>query len=387
MKDEILQSGSLHVLGTLLRRVLLRASRLGMFKMKAIQDNESLWQIYASKEEPADELLDMHAIKQSSPIHVPELLIKACCSIIEVCCGPPQDENRRWKRPPLPLYIRRASDIALTCIFGFAFDMDLWGNDVVACASIIEQVADRYCSSGLNNSRCTEFTEKFDSGYGKLLRREINVQYLLDIVRIRFGEYIVMSKEDLNVQRAKMSLSRSLSRLIYTILKHSLSNHTVAQGEQDVISAVNILSDCQLGSIVSYAVLNALHDLLVYCEVLPSITQAKDGPKTDTDAVVSLILYNHISRFMQHNNSDVFTRLKKTKSEMVARLARYLIIGRFHDVVAPLLLSRTVSTGSNYSKVVRYDDDELGLSEFHQLHIWRILLELFIVSFISIYQI
>jgi len=377
MKDEILQSGTLHVLGSLLKRVLLRASRLGMFKMKPIQDNESLWQICASKEEPADELLDMHAIKQSSPSHVPELIVKACCSIVEACCGPPQDENKRWKRPPLPLYIRRASDIALTCVFGFAFDMDLWGNDVVACASLMQQVADRYCSSGLKISKCNEFTEKFDSGYGRLLRCEISVQYLLDIVRIRFGEYIIMSKEDVDIQRAKMSLSRSLSTLIYTMLKYSLSSNAVSQGEQDIIAAINILSDCQLGSIVSYAVLNALHDLLVYCEVFPTVTQAKDTVKTDTSGVISSILYNHVSRYLQYNNSDTFSKLKKTKSDIVARLVRYLTIGQFHDVVAPLLLSRTVFTGSNSAQFVDCDDEDLGPSEFHQLSLWKVLLALF----------
>ena len=397
MREEILHTGSLHVLVTLLRRVLLRAIRLGMFSNKIVRSGqEQLWQVYAPREKPGDELLDMHALKQSAPSHVPELISKACCLIIGACCGPSEKEGSRCKRPPLSLHIRRASDLALTAIFGFAFDMDIWGGDPTAFAAVMEEIVKRYCSDCFNVNGGTEITRKFDSGYGRVLRFEMSVQYLLDIIRIRFGDEIILSKNHgAKVQEAQKSIAMSLSRLLYMMLKYSLSsNKTIFQGEHDVASAVSALSDCQLGSIGSHAVLVAMRDLLVYCEAFPSsgvISTVVGGNETDAEAVSTILHDNGLKR---HNEKDtkLLIMLKRIKSDIAGRLARNLILAQFHDVIAPLLLSRTIFDGRrgvsdfdssrDLDAIHNSDDDakQMESSKFYWQHDWRLVLHLFTVS-------
>jgi hypothetical protein len=383
-KEEVLHSGSLHVLGTLLRRVLLRATRLGMFTNKIEQD-KSLWQLYGPKEKSEDELLDIYATNQSAPNHVPKLITKACCSLIDACCGPTQEKGRRWKRPSLSLHIRRASDIALTAIFGFAMDMDLWGNDICACAAIIKQVVDRYCSEGFDSENNSEIVEKFDVGYGRLLRSEISAQHLLDNIRMRFGEEIILSKSCNELSNAKKSVATSLSRLLYMLLKYSLSSKkTIPQGEHDIIAAVNAMSDCQLGSIGSNAILTAINDILVYCETFPLDMALDDLPETDVQAI-SGILYSHHYSVLKQKNREAYLKLKAIKTDIIGRLARNLIIGQFHDVVAPLLLSRTIFTGKAEFNSNGEDNASNGnYSRYHWQHHWRMVLRLFTVSYNAI---
>jgi hypothetical protein len=375
-----LHSGGLHILATLLRRVLLRAARLGMFGKKPEQDLP-LWQVYEPREKSEDELLDMHATKQSAPNHIPALITKACCSVVNSCCGPVQEKGRRWKRPTLSLFIRRASDIALTAIFGFAMDMDLWGNDMCACASIMKEIVDRYCSEGFDSDNNAEIAEKFDVGYGRMLRSEISVQHLLDNIRMRFGEEIILSKRsNSEICDAKQSVATSLSRLLYMLLKYSLSSQkTIPQGEHDVISAVNALSDCQLGSVGSHAILTAINDVLVFCETFP-LNQAESValPETDVQAI-SAVLYSHHFSNPKQKSRDACFKLKAMKTDIIGRLARNLIIGQFHDVLAPLLLSRTIFTGSAESTTSNSKNDVIdgNCSRYHWQHHWRIVLRLF----------
>lgn len=403
-REGILHSGSLHVLVTLLRRVLLRASRLGMFLSKNAKSNEErLWKIYSPREDPGDELLDIHATKQSAPDHIPVLITKACCSIVAACCGPTEEEGSRWKRSSLALHIRRASDIALTAIFGFAFDIDIWGNDLCSCAAIMKEVVDRYCTDGFDSCASTEVTEKFDNSHGRILRFEISIQSLLDIIRTRFGEEMILSTDqEPNVQDAQKSLATSLSRLLYTMLKYSLSSSkTVSQGEDDVTSGISALSDCLLGSIGSHAILMALKDVLIYCETFPALAfQSTASKQTDEsvidsdDYAVSAILFNHTSRQRKEASNDHCLRLKRMKTGMEERLAKYLILGQFHDVVAPLLLSRTIFDGRrevsnsdathtldiNDKDNVLENTKELNISDFHWQEHWRLVLYLFTVS-------
>ena len=391
IREEILHSGSLHTLATLLRRVLLRASRLGMFsKSNSKSENERLWQTYSTRETPADELLDMHAIKQSSPSHIPELITKACCLVISSCCGPTEEVGTRWKRSPLASHIRRGSDIALTAVFGFSFDMDLWGGDLCACSAIFKEVTDRYCSDGFESGVSTEITEKFDNSLGRILRFEMNIQCLLDTIRIRFGEeMIITSTQSPKRRKAHESFATSLSRLLYVLLKFSLSSSkTISQGEHDVTTMVNALTDCHLGSIVSHAILTALRDILIYCETFPAIeVQSKlegkvreassSGPNADA---VSSILFNHTSRQGTIKDGDHHLRLRRMKSDIVERLARNLIIGQFHDVVAPLLLSRTFFDGRSGMNNGDANTIQLESSEFYWQAHWRLVLWLFTVS-------
>jgi len=381
-KEEVLHSGGLHILATLLRRVLLRAARLGMFGKKPEQDIP-LWQVYGPREKSEDELLDMHATKQSAPNHIPALITKACCSVVNSCCGPVQEKGRRWKRPTLSLFIRRASDIALTAIFGFAMDMDLWGNDMCACASIMKEIIDRYCSEGFDSDNNAEITEKFDVGYGRMLRSEISAQHLLDNIRMRFGEEIILSKRsNSEICNAKKSVATSLSRLLYMLLKYSLSSQkTIPQGEHDVISAANALSDCQLGSIGSHAILTAINDVLVFCETFPlNKAQSVTLPETDVQAISAVLYSHHYSNSKQKSRESCF-KLKAMKTDIIGRLARNLIIGQFHDVLAPLLLSRTIFTGNAESTSNSKSDMLDGnCSRYHWQYHWRIVLRLFTVS-------
>ncbi len=401
-REQVLHSGSLHVFFTLLRKVMLRATRLGMFSNKITTKsipkvgNERLWQKYAPKETPDDHLKDMHSLKSSAPSRIPELITKASCSIIAVCCGPILHDNRRWKRPTLPVHIRRASDLALTAVFGFALDLDIWGTDPVACATILTEVTERYCSEGFDTENNEEIVDKFDSGYGRLLRFEMSVQYLLDITRIRFGDELILSHVfGSEIQTAYKSISSSLSDLLYMMLKYSLSsNRTIPQGERDIAAVVAALSDCQLGSIGCHAILTALRKLLVYCEVFP-IPSQKDHEETSEAKIISDILDGNGIKRSKNRNREVDLKLKRMKSDMVGRLARNLLIGQFHEVIAPLLLSRTIFDGRREVNNVdpcgenREDMNQRGQDvkvvipfdlEFHWQSDWRLVLHLFIVS-------
>jgi hypothetical protein len=389
-KEEVLHSGGLHILSTLLRRVLLRAARLGMFGKKPAymfgkkpEQDLPLWQVYGPREKSEDELMDMHATKQSAPNHIPALITKACCSVVNSCCGPVQEKGRRWKRPTLSLFIRRASDIALTAIFGFAMDMDLWGNDMCACASIMKEIVDRYCSEGFDSDNNAEIADKFDVGYGRMLRSEISVQHLLDNIRMRFSEEIILSqRSNSEICDAKQSVATSLSRLLYMLLKYSLSSQkSIPQGEHDVISAVNALSDCQLGSVGSHAILTAINDVLVFCETFP-LNQAESAalPETDVQAI-SAVLYSHHYSNSKQKSRDACFKLKAMKTDIIGRLARNLIIGQFHNVLAPLLLSRTIFTGNAESTSNSKNDVLDGNhSRYHWQSHWRLVLRLFTVS-------
>ncbi len=397
IREAILHTGSLHVLGTLLRKVLLRASRLGMFTNKNSKNSEErLWKKIAPLEDPGDELLDIHATKQSSPENIPQLITQACLSVIAACCGPTEEAGLRWKRSPLALHIRRASDIALTAVFGFAFDIDIWGNDVRSCAVIIQEVVNRYCAESFCEASTKEIVEKFDNSNGRILRFEISVQSLLDITRTRFGEEMIISQDkSSDVLDAHKSLATALSRLLYTMLKYSLSSSkTVAQGEDDVTHAVSALSDCSLGSIGSHAVLTALRDVLIYCETFPALfDQTNEGELRQSgvqdfdDVAVSSILFNHTSRQTRQVSNDSCLRLKRMKTGMEERLVKYLVRGQFHDVVAPLLLSRTIFDGRREVNKSNTVCDNIGgkeklvdLSGFQWHEHWRLVLYLFTVS-------
>jgi len=385
LREEIIHSGSIHTLILLLRRVLLRAQRLGMLNLSPTHKNKEhmhtsskrLWQQYASYESPNDEDKDIHgSTKETSPTYIPTLITQACKLLINACCGPALDKDKRWKRPPLPLHIRRTSDIALTAVFALAFDLDLWGGDPIAASSIIEEVANLYCSAGFdhldentNNRNCPELTHKYDAGYGRLLRGQISIQHLLDIIRIRFGnEMIVPSEKSTSQNTARVdalkslgcsqnttrvnalkSLGCSFSRIFYTLLKYSLFK-AISQGEHDISAMVSALSDCPLGSVGAHIVLTAIRDILIYCETLPnySIGMARVGGvdvQTSQHSQAEMISSMLKGPITMPSSLEHGLKLKKVKSDIVGHLARNLLMGQFHDVVAPMLLSRTVFDG------------------------------------------
>jgi len=364
-RDRILQSGVLHTLSTLLRRVLLRALRLGMLteggrgqgrgpsnahmsmsmSTNSNAGRKELWQIYANRETPNDSLSDTRA--NTAPSYIPPLIVKSMCNIISACCGPSIGNGTSassGKRPPLAYHIRRASDLALTAVFGLALDnMDLWGCDAEACATILSVIVDRYCLHGDGGEQTeNEIGDKFDCGYGRLLRLEINIQYVVDIIRIRYGDSPTSTP-------AYLSLSTSLNRIIYRMLKYSLSSsRTLSQGEYDIHSMVGAISDCPLGSIVCHAIVDAIMKLLVYCEIFP-LGGAEDG--TDAECISDILDGGKKTSTKSSSNgkskrtreSDL--KLKRIKSDIAGRLARNLLLSQFHNVVTPLLLSRAIFDG------------------------------------------
>lgn len=378
MREEIIQAGYIHVLAVLLRKVLLRAIRLGMYDSKVMNSSHSgrLWQRLGSREAPYDDLKDSNSTQHSAPSHIPLYIINSCCAIISATCGPVQNDSKRWKRHELSFHIRRASDLSLTSIFGFALDFDLFGGDPNACAAILLEVVNRYCSAGVHLLKSNEMTEKFDSGYGRLLRSEVSVEYLLDLIRLRFGEIIMLSSShDKSVRDAYQSIAVSLSRILYTVLKYSLSSSkSPLLGEVDIRACVHALSDCPLGSVGFHIIITSIRDILTYCELFPNNFN-------------SMILSN-VPKIVQ--NEAAF-RLKKVKSEIASKLARHLIKSQFHGVICPVLLSRTVSDSradsndqiSPSKQNLEHISTELSgkteviVSIYHWQHHWRLLLHIF----------
>lgn len=403
MREEIIHRGSIHSLVVLLRKVLLRANRLGMMSCKGKSSKKRLWEVYSSQESPDDDLQDITGQKESVPHHIPPPIAKACTSLITACCGPAVKIGKRWKRPSLPVHVRRTSDLAMTAIFGFVFDFDLWGGDPVAAASIIKQFSDLYCTDGFGyQTNCPELIEKYDSGYGRLLRGQISVQHFLDQIRLRFGSEIIVQGNENNAERtiALQTLSTALSRVLFVMLKYSLWKQ-ISQGEQDISAVVGALSDCPLGSIGAHVVLSALNDLLIYCELVPN---HKFGSKhiigkkgVEPDNIESLLKGTTYWRPLSKELEQAM-KLKRIKSEIAGRLARNLQMGQFHDVVAPMLLSRTVFDGrrnivGNGTNLVqeriepirdqKFDSIGKTHSSYEWQNHWITTLQIFIVSFSS----
>jgi hypothetical protein len=399
MREEIIHRGVVHTLMLLLRRVLLRASRLGILACKEKSTTKWLWQIYSVKESPNDENQDITGNKESAPSKVPSNITKACQSLITACCGPKIQVGKRWKRPLLPVHVRRTSDLAMTAIFGMVFDLDLWGGDVIAAATIMQEFSDLYCSDGFEYTfNPPEMTEKFDSGYGRLLRGQISVQHLLDLIRMRYGnEMIIQNNGDKERREALQSLSKSLSRILYVLLKYSLFKQ-ISLGEQDIYAIVGALSDCPLGSLGAHVVLSALIDMLVYCEILPRkgsaiLYKELNGERNDVSQILETLLEGSNLYKSKSMNLEQSAKLKRVKSEIAGRLARNLLMGQFHDVVAPMLLSRTVFDGrrnlidsdpeqndSNDMELCRVVDTKTHYSVFQWENHWMFTLQIFVVS-------
>ena len=354
MREEIIHNGGIHALTTLLRRVLLRANRVGIMNCQGRDGRKRLWQVYAPNESVDDFIDDFNGLKDVAPSYIPSGITNACKWIITACSGPAVDTGLKWKRPSLSIHVRRTSDIALTSVFGMALDMDLWGGDTVAASEILAEVANLYCGDTFDlHVNPAEISEKYDSGYGRLLRGHVSIQYLLDMVRIRFGnETIIQRNGDDNFEvtekaTALKSVATSLSKIFYTLLKYSLFKQ-ISHGEHDVSAIVAALSDCPLGSVVAHAVLTALRNILIFCEIFPNNfvgnSWSKNEGKESDDAIKALLEGTNLNENPSLNLQQS-AKLKRIKSEIAGHLARNLLMGQFHDVIAPMLLSRTVFDG------------------------------------------
>ena len=284
--EMVLQSGLLHVLGSTLRQSLLRAQQLQVYAHSTLEDFLLNVQLDLTYWRPT------HA--QACPKIIPADIFPAMATLIQVCCGVRPGQSARWTSLT---YIERSSDLAMTAVFGLALNLDLWGNQ---CTTILAVVCDAYANV---------------QG-GHLLRHEIPIQTLMDLLRTR-------------LTNEKDEVSTHLANLVQHMLLSSLSNRNIiGQAERDIACCMGVLSDSPLGSLGGHVILCSLSNIMDWCN------QGKDDDE---------------------------------KLHIATRLARNLMVSQFHDVVAPMLLSRSffccaVSTNSTS-----------GSWESH----WRMVLTLF----------
>jgi hypothetical protein len=280
--EQILQNGSLHVLACSLRQSLVRAEALGVHKYATCAE-------FVQAHSNSSTSLSMASLP-ISPTRIPISIAKACASLLGACCGP---------RSPLledlspAMQIQRTSDMALTALFGIALDFEIWGRDLASCAVLMEAVDERY------GGPCVT------AGY--IVRSQVSVQYFLDLIKNQLDR----DSPSILLER----VANACASILQAMLLSSLSNNrSISQGEHDVSACMGALSDSPLGSVGGHVIFTALVGVLRWSEVFP-------------------------------NNQKRTGRDEEHKMQVANRLGRNLMISQFHDVVAPMLLSRTVFCG------------------------------------------
>ena len=382
MRDEALQNGTLHAIATLVRKVLLRGVRLGLLEVNGstatsarLARNEVADEIAtpgrrartdrtrrkprrkvhmkaaAAAAAPAEDCdYDRDHIRSCPPV-VPPAVAGALVSLIDACCGPAPmragDAGRQRAAYAAGLAdpcrgllrVRRASDLALTALCGLALDFDLWGNDLRAAAPVFTAVASRYGRAFLEDRG-----DVFDGeDYGCLLRKQINLQYLLDSVRVRLDRSVAsasltpastkgglsslpwMPPTPFASSLALKSIASSLSDLVYTMLLSTLTSSAapcVVRGERDIGALVTTLTECPFGSLAAHVVTTSLARLAIRCGTLSPQALSWRDDEGWTAAVGP----------RGWEPEDV---------ALEARLGRNLLLCHYHDIVAPLLLSRS----------------------------------------------
>ena len=363
-----------------------------------------------------------------SPTNIPLSIVYAMIDLLDSCCGPPLSEATATAATAGPLsshdymlcqrntnttnttqygyvedldpsvQIQRTSDLALSAVFGMAFDVDLWGGDIRALALMWYELSIRYGGICIT------------SGY--IIRSQISVQYFLDIIKsttrnhnrkkhtnnnvkqrgsngddnksidddsIMIDSNIEVAEDDneeeeLQRQKYLRSISISCGEILKSMLLSSLSNgRSISQGEHDVGACLGALSDCPLGSLVSHVVFYALIGILEWCEIVPpnflnginrptaAVPNEKYGNDDDSEngsdggdvdssrkRAVSMgsTTSSSSSRHRRHSSSHRID--DDHKCQVASRLARNLMMGQYHDVISPMLLSRTIFAGYNF---------------------------------------
>ena len=132
---------------------------------------------------------------------------------------------------------------------------------------------------------------------------------------------------------AHPEIAARLGDIVQHMLLASLSHRkNTSIGEHDIAACMGALSDCPLGSVGSHVILSSLTNILEFCN-------------SDDDQLV----------------------------QIASRMGRNLIMSQYHDVVAPMLLSRTVFCGE------RSMSPETPKDCTWECH-WRMALTLFAVS-------
>jgi len=402
MRDEALQNGVIHVLATLVRKVLIRGARLGLLSRDKTTGPATITPatVGSGRRLPsaARKMASMNAAKCSSlnenfdydkdhdsscPPQIPPAIANAMVGLIDTCCGPTLENIKRSGDHPSSsaavivnpcrglLRVRRASDLALTTLFGLAMDFDLIGNDPAAAAPILKAIASRYCQVDTTSTNGDQAGVFNGEDYGSLLRKQLNLQYFLDCLRIRFDHSVVSSPKGLasqqqlssssnavTTQLAVESVASSLSDILYTMLLSTLTSAagvSVSRGERDVGALVATLTECPLGSVCAHVVTTSIARLLVKCGVMSSLCLG-------------------ISSTPQRNSRRKSNRSRRDPEDIAleSRLGRNMLLCHYHDIVAPLLLSRSTPRFSSLrqpkvgSSSEHYDEKKDGGKELSQ---------------------
>mmetsp|Transcript_4292 Transcript_4292/g.6647 ORF Transcript_4292/g.6647 Transcript_4292/m.6647 type:complete len:2938 (+) Transcript_4292:149-8962(+) len=259
----------------------------------------------------------------SCPSWIPMPIAKACARLVLVSCG--GKHNADEEDNSLLTHWLRGSDLALTAIFGLALNLDLWGKQEEALLCMLSIVSSRYGTIA----------------GGQLLRRQIPIQSFLDLIRSR-------------LEFASPEVGNQLAVLLQHMLLASLSHSkNISIGEHDIHSCCSALSDLPLGSVGTHVILTSWMSILEWCN---------NGDDSNSSM----------------DEEHVFNVCKK--------LGRNLIMSQYHDVVAPMLLSRTVFCGERSMSIPDTISKLKGstaisaaqqLYERHWQKHWRMALALF----------
>lgn len=343
--EQVLQDGILHALATWLRLGLQRAHKLGI-----IGSSDSVADAKLSMDEWRTKYAPVIAAEEGSPSQsvtavvsppfVPPRIVNAILDLFHACCGPASPSlaslSPSWQ-------IHKTSDLALTALFGLALDWDLWTPN--AATAVLTAVADTY--------------RGVTAGY--LGRSQVSVQHVLDAAaRVVIGP----------------AQAVAVARIVGTLLVSSLQNkRSIAQSEHDVAACVAALTATSVNGSTrpvnaigtANVVLLALVSLLVACDVVPVQALGEEA------AFVKLALSDELH--MTTNDDD-----DEAKKQVAIRLARSLLMSRFPEVVAPMLLSRTASAKKR-SPSTAIDSNEASesndASEVTWQSNWRLILVLF----------
>jgi len=279
--EQVLQNGLLHILASSLRQSLIRAERLSIHSYATLEEFCSA----KNKKNRKEEAWWRPTHDEACPSWIAMPIAHACARLVSVSCGvygKDTEENEKKSYQTLLMHWQRGSDLALTSIFGLALNLDLWGRQEEALLCMLSEICRRYGNI---------------TG-GQLLRRQIPIQSFLDLIRSR-------------LEFASPKVGERLAVLLRYMLLASLS-HTknISIGEHDIHACCSALSDLPLGSVGTHVIFNSWSSLLDWC-----------------------------------NSTDNSAEDEEHMMNVCKKLGRNLIMSQYHDVIAPMLLSRTVFCG------------------------------------------
>lgn len=337
--EQLLQEGVFHMLSVCLRWTLLRAEAWELYRSSSC-DVVVQRCLHTTGEEDVWMQQIQQGARRYRPKYIPKSVATAVVHLLEACffgssslCGAISDIRDPWTIQWLQL--RLTGDLALSALFGFALDFDLWGGmHYESAAQVWRVVAKAYGGCHIEA--------------GTVVRSQISVQFLLDNIRLSLDAELqkpdrarsIVAGESPTIQESKHNALQEsavhLANILKAMLLSSLSNQrSISQAENDISACVGALSSCPLGTVGCHVILHALVGVLEWSEVLPPCVNADDNRRysgTASDPTISS---------MMRDEDEV----EDAKRKLATRLVRNLMSAQFHDVVAPMLLSRTVFAG------------------------------------------